>query len=492
MKHRVKIDAQALLLTFALAYFSLLRSGVSFTDDTVRVITGQSYFLFAGRPIAEAFTLLLHQGKPVFDASPLSQIIGIICLVGTAAIFAQTRTNIARWPALLAASFIGLNPMIIENMAYKFDAGPMCIALALAIIPHMLYKPGWKHFAVTSGCLFLSLMAYQAAIGAFVAMVAGGIVVSILGQEAPRLYFGKLLGSIAALGLAALAYKLVVVFFLQDLISSGGWVTIHSKVANPVSIIPVAIQNTTAYFHFIWSIFSGSTFGKLAAIAVVGFFFRLIWLLITQRRTKQLSFEIPVLIISLFILFISPIGLQIVLVSPVMQPRSLYGLGVVMAIMASISLMGLKENVSSATFAAPWLCLAATSMVMASLFGNMQQAQDRWESIIEGGLANNIAQIALMRGNKFQFYGNAGYAPEVKIGIARFPIFRYIARYYLGNIWSFPARLSSLGLPIEIVHELDANSPEQIRSKLRDRIAAGVGYQIFSTDKDYSVAIFGQ
>ena len=130
------LNKKTAFIAFAItiAYFSILRHGLSYTDDHIRIITGNSLFLYVGRPITEVMTLFASWGKPVFDASPLSQLIAIGALVIFCIVYFNTISDIPTYIAICASITIGLNPMIMENMSYKFDAAPMIVSLCWPLL----------------------------------------------------------------------------------------------------------------------------------------------------------------------------------------------------------------------------------------------------------------------------------------------------------------------------------------------------------------------
>lgn len=244
------LNKKTAFIAFAItiAYFSILRHGLSYTDDHIRIITGNSLFLYVGRPITEVMTLFASWGKPVFDASPLSQLIAIGALVIFCIVYFNTISDIPTYIAICASITIGLNPMIMENMSYKFDAAPMIVSLCLAAAPVYFPWNGVKYFLITSLFLLLSFMTYQAGISAFIALVSGGVVINILNNEEFKNYVRKPLVNTLCLLFSGLLYKIIIILFFNKFLYDGSWGGVHSKILNTDNAIVSIYNNYKNYF----------------------------------------------------------------------------------------------------------------------------------------------------------------------------------------------------------------------------------------------------
>lgn len=456
-------------------FFSLLRHGISYTDDNIRVITGDSLYLHSGRPFTEWLVIGIHGGTPLFDSSPLPQILAIFVLVAVSLAFAKKITGCAAGLAVVAGACVGMNPMVIENMAYKFDALPMVLALAIAVLPMLLKSlSGYRYFLLCSASALASLMLYQAAVGAFIAVVAGDYIRSLLLNHPLRDNIRRTATAIMGLGLASILYKLSVEIFFKTYME-GTWGGGNAKIPGLEGLLPTVLNNINAYIAFLddnlasgyFKIpFLASIVFALASIGISYFF---------TRPLKQSLWHLPFLTVGLLALFIAPLGIQIVLASPVLHPRSLYGFGVVFAVLLSLALRDKQKKPVQYLIAAPFVAFIFCSLISASLLGNMQQQQARWEAVVISGLANDISDLSPNDGPvRVRFSGTLEYAPEVRVGLINNPLLRYVARYHVGDIWSFPALLSSLGLAVEIVRSDAPGGPI---------VKRGLGYSI-SRDGD--------
>lgn len=465
----------ALALIFMAGFFSLLRHGISYTDDNIRIITGDSLFLYSGRPLTEWLVIGIHGGTPLFDSSPLPQILAILVLVAVSLAFANRLTGYAAGLAIVAGACVGMNPMIIENMAYKFDALPMVLALAIAMLPMFLKSlSGYRYFLLCSASALASLMLYQAAVGAFIAVVAGDYLRFILLNNSMRDNIRRTAIAIMGLGFASILYKLSVEIFFKKYMD-GTWGGQNARISEFENLFPTVLNNINAYIVFLDDNLASGYFNTpflasivFALVAILTFYF-------SSRPLSQSLLRLPFLLVGLLVLFLAPLGIQVVLTSPVLHPRSLYGFGVVLAVLLSLALRDEQKKPVQYLIAAPFVAIIFCSLISASLLGNMQQQQARWEAVVISGLANDISDVAPNDGPlRVRFVGALEYAPEVRVGLINNPLLRYVARYHVGDIWSFPALLSSLGLAVEIVKS-DAPAGPIIKR--------GLGYSI-SRDSD--------
>lgn len=468
---RLREDVFWISSIYVVGYFSILRHGISYTDDNIRIITGESLFLYVGRPLSEALTLALHWGQPIFDASPVPQVIALSALVWVSTAFARHCEDLPPWLAVLAGAFIGMNPMIIENMSYKFDAVTMALALALAVVPSLWRTTGVVYFLTCATGALASLMLYQAALGAMIALVAGQMVHAILQRQAPSHYLRRAAEAAAAAILAAVIYKIATSVFLHEYLKEGSWGGDHAKVASLASFPGTAWMNLRSYSDFLYENMITTSIGA----PLVGLFaFALFVICIrfsVSRDLKRLLWEAPILFAGLTVIAFSPLGLQIALESPVLQPRSLYGFGVTVAVLLWLSGGAISSPTLRFAVAMPFALLLFQTITVASLLGNMQQQQARWEGIVLSGLANDLADLARTGEDaRVRFSGSLVYAPEVRVGLQKHPLLRNMARYHVGDIWSFPALLNTIGIGVEIVK--DESSKESL-------IRSGLGYDIY-------------
>ncbi|SPL64794.1 glucosyltransferase domain-containing protein [Ochrobactrum soli] len=474
------LNKKTAFIAFAItiAYFSILRHGLSYTDDHIRIITGNSLFLYVGRPIAEAMTLFASWGKPVFDASPLSQFIAIGALVFFCIAYFNTISDIPAYIAICASITIGLNPMIMENMSYKFDAAPMIVSLCLAAAPMYFPWTGVRYFLLTSFFLLLSFMTYQAGVSAFIASVSGGIVISILNNDDFKNYIRKTLVNALCLLFSGLLYKIIIILFFNRFLYDGSWGGVHSKIVNTDNVIVSLYNNYIAYFYFIYENIINSPFGFSYITILLFFLFTVIFRLLDSDCIYQWYFKLPLLIFAIFVLITSPLGLQFILNSPVIQPRTLYVFGLVTAILIYIGFRFHKYNIVKRVMILPIFTLLFQSLSFAFLVGNIQSQQNRWESLIASSLVNDLASASKAYGNKIQLQGTLKYSPESQLSISKYSLLNYIARYHIGDIWTFPAFLSSAGLKLDILPSTPTFNGDKIL------LSNGLGYSIYRKDND--------
>ncbi len=91
----------------------------------------------------------------------LGQILGIVAVVAAVWLLLKRRLDFTAKSFLFVAPLIA-NPLLLENISYRYDALGMLIAYGLAISAFSFFTRTWKGFALSSGLLFVSFGIYQA------------------------------------------------------------------------------------------------------------------------------------------------------------------------------------------------------------------------------------------------------------------------------------------------------------------------------------------
>ncbi|MBK4692740.1 glucosyltransferase domain-containing protein, partial [Enterobacter cloacae] len=165
------------LIFLLAALFSLpfLLNAELFKDDLYRAVSGDpSYWDKDSRPLTTVLMKVLNLGDMITDVSPLSFILGMVCMIISAIIISRAiSSNRPSYFSSAFASLIFLNPMFIGNAVFSFDSATMGASIVVAISSaYFFYNKSyidvvWKIVAVTS-----VMSMYQPSSALFVTMTA--------------------------------------------------------------------------------------------------------------------------------------------------------------------------------------------------------------------------------------------------------------------------------------------------------------------------------
>ncbi|MBK4701426.1 glucosyltransferase domain-containing protein, partial [Enterobacter cloacae] len=117
------------LIFLLAALFSLpfLLNAELFKDDLYRAVSGDpSYWDKDSRPLTTVLMKVLNLGDMITDVSPLSFILGMVCMIISAIIISRAiSSNRPSYFSSAFASLIFLNPMFIGNAVFSFDSATM-------------------------------------------------------------------------------------------------------------------------------------------------------------------------------------------------------------------------------------------------------------------------------------------------------------------------------------------------------------------------------
>lgn len=492
-------------IVYFFVYFSLLRAGVSYTDDVVREITGWSLFLTAGRPVTEFIVMVIFGGHPVVDISPIFQLSALFLLATASLVFFYDYKNEKRSWILLPALVIGLNPFVIENLGYKLDSAFMFLALLFAIFPLYKFRKNTHYIILGSFYIFVCLSTYQAALGAFLIIIFHRLIRKIcLGTNSADLLKQFIIDA-SPLVVGTLAYQFMLSSFMTSYFDQSSWAKTHSQTIPLHNFFVPFGNNVFQYISQFYVDWSKTVVGWVAALLLIYFVLVCFADFIRHRQNIEpvLSHQklrwfanslarSTLLIFALLGFFLSPGGLQFFLSNPVFVPRTLYTFGLLFAFVMVDNILLTNSSVIRRLIISANFYLFILFTTICALFGNLLIQQAEWENLKYPSLINDISSAMHTKSTRrVQFYGYIGYAPRVNVAIQKFPYLPKVLRYYIGNIWSFAATLSTIGLTrIELVHELDMITPMQIEELPKTNLFHRDSYRVFYTNKGYILVMF--
>ncbi|MBV8274412.1 MAG: glucosyltransferase domain-containing protein [Verrucomicrobia bacterium] len=220
-------------------------------DDWGRSVLGYFTWVNDGRPLADSVMRTLDDGGPFTDFSPLPLLFGIFLLAVIATLLGKRLGSGPPVITAVAALSLGLNPLFLANLSYKFDILPMTLGLVLAASPVFLFDLLDRRPILTaiSGALLLygSLCLYQACINVFLVLVLVELILGLRKQIKPGRLTKCLLISLSQFSVALLAYKLLVASNLK-----GAYAAEHSPLVSGSGAFAAIWSNTVEYWSLVW------------------------------------------------------------------------------------------------------------------------------------------------------------------------------------------------------------------------------------------------
>jgi hypothetical protein len=446
---------QAFILLFSLYCIgaaAVLRADRLYLDDIGRALYGYADMAQAGRPLADLLSALFYLHPGTVDASPFSQLAALALTAGAALLLCRA-LRVRLTPVVVAACLpFGLGPYGLENLSYRFDAPLTAVGVLFAVLPFIRLQRK-QFFLGAVFCVFASASVYQPCLNVYAA-----VAVFLLLRNLSR---GKA-GS-AALALrtsapflcASALYALQLPFRLTDY-QYADYVAAHSSVPGPSLLPAAAAANVRAYFALLYADWSVNALGPLLLLASAAFCIASAVRLKRRRSADALRqkhgagqkpsercnidfvclrrpgraalFALPVLFLCLIA---TPLGVQTVLVSPVWSPRTLLAFGpvltlVLLGITPGRSAAGTNAGRAAGTTALVLILLIDIQLcIVASVYGNMLSAQNKWEQARFAALAPALAAFAAENdSDRVIFAGSVGYSPLMDVPGRRFPLIR--------------------------------------------------------------------
>jgi len=152
-----------LIVISTIYVYPLLLVDQLYSDDYLRYASGSGWSI-DGRPLSTLIMQLLSGSKLIKNLAPTTLILAAI-MISISGLFVSNILDLEKQNKYKISSFLLLtSPLMIENLLYKYDVFPMSLSFFLAIIPFQ-WKDTRKRFLVISTiCILLLLLTYQASI----------------------------------------------------------------------------------------------------------------------------------------------------------------------------------------------------------------------------------------------------------------------------------------------------------------------------------------
>jgi len=465
-----------------ITYLPVLTLSTPYADDILRETTGVNHNLQTGRPLTELLAFMLFQGS-IVNASPAPQVLAIVIYAAAASVLAD-RVLVAPWPVrVAAASLLLAGPVLTHNMMYRFDAPFMALALYLAVLagaeqPDSEYGYSWMRVVVKGALLVASLSLYQPALGAFIAATAAMNFRYALAPSKPSGRASFAAENMTALIFAALIYGLLVFVLLRPMIAAGGYSSTHAElVSGPATVL----ANLSAFGSSLWRAWSGTLFGALVLLmATTG------GVALTLRLIKNGASHGYILwvVASLAAVLVAPAAMQIPLKSPVILPRTLYGIGVSLAV---LSWLIVPPSASKDTWRGYMMLGGAvvvhlySMMFVATAMSASNEQREYEDRIIRSALSHLPHLPEPEDAPGLTVSGSPGFAYKTARAMEAYPVLYSIIIPALGADW-----LTRPWLIAERVKVVLTPSDENTRS---EKLGSGLGWTLYAAEKGFWVEL---
>lgn len=170
LNEEIKTSSAIAVLFFAGCLFTLpiLLANVYYIDDLMRSTSGILGWIFLGRPLTDLTFQIVSSSNQAIDIFPLGLIISVLFLTLASMILLITTGIKKKLFTILLFSMIWMNPMMLQNLSYRFDSLSMSLSiLSCALAAYFIYNKSFLY--TTLSCLFIvcSLSLYQPSVFSF-------------------------------------------------------------------------------------------------------------------------------------------------------------------------------------------------------------------------------------------------------------------------------------------------------------------------------------
>lgn len=291
-----------------------------YIDDIGRQIQGYSGFSeHYSRYVSEVAVRFLNLGGHLSDIGLASQILSafIMTLSSLLLIYVLIPTKKISKVTSFASTLIGINPLFIECLSFRFDSPFMTLSVLFSIVPFIFWNKNRILFIILSVITtFLMCNSYQASSGIFLVLTATMLLLDVVNKE-------KVANLLSRFISAALSYICgVLLYFCQIKL----FPPVFSSAADTAPINKLThfvILNSKIYLRNIYNQ-SNKVWVVLALIAVVLFALNIV---LSSKINKLLTIFLvtaylgvsSVLSYGTYLIFMTPYSL--------LRPRYEYGFG---------------------------------------------------------------------------------------------------------------------------------------------------------------------
>jgi len=413
-------NIQAVFVFFLIFYLPLALANVYYMDDNARALYGYTWSR-SGRVFSTVLMNLLDlNSRNIVDIAPFGQMIGLGALTCSAVLLAKRITG-ERAPDLVSLCLYGapivVQPFFLENLSYKFDALPMCLAQALAVVGVIVCEKGRFREGCGWGAVstFAVMAFYQPGLNTFLAASVLLFVCDVRGGAYRQAWDG-LARRMASLIVAYAAYKILIVrWFVR-----GDYEAVHSVVMGVHDdISALLMSHAVEAARLVGVLFHGGAGIVLGAAYALGTGYA-VWVAFGAMRRPGLAARCAGVFVALspaFLLVLLP-GIVLVLKSPVFEPRVFMSFSVCMIFSSLIFLDRPRGSV--------WRMVAlwptVYCLVLAYVYGNVLKENARYQTHLIERIGDRLDMAGFAAGDDLFLYGWERRSPIIDNTIKVFPV----------------------------------------------------------------------
>ena len=418
-------------------------------DDLGRSLNGSYGWSEDGRPLADFVSQLLLMGAPrTVLTSPLGLLVCLPAMAWTSLLLTRMFQHPRSWAAPLACVFLFGSPYFIENLSYSFDAPQMVLAVLLnvwggwCLLQQTRFQP-WR-WVCAVGMVLAGLCLYQAAHAAFWIPVLMALVFADRTQAndqfnkqlkpefktGPGLYlfWPVLLGSFAALAMALLLYRGLVLPVVQLDAYADNFDAVAGVLEVPITVLRNLGALLSQFEQDWWD----------SAIAELLLAFVVLTAIVSARRSSRSWWGLLVRIMVVPLVLMGSTGVALLLNESIIPPRALIGVGVVFACLALSASRGwpaarslsrprrsLQAVVIGVVLAMAWGCLS-----ISYFYGQAHAAQERMNRDLMVAVVRDLRSGGYGPGDlrQLQIEGRSALAPITRNTLRSYPHLRRMVR----------------------------------------------------------------
>ncbi len=435
---------KGLFFSFLIYAFPIMLADILYRDDIRRTLYGDpSTWYKDARPLMAFIVEFFNLGAPVFDISPLTQILGVAILALALTLFSRKYfPEHSKKSAILCCMMFIISPFFLENLSYHFESLGMCLSLALYLILFSLPDriQGISLFVLTFLFSFCVLCLYQAAIGSFGALLflTGYLKLNKINWKQ---FFSSALYMITGCLAAVVIYMLLVAPLY---VPEEGYQATHSAV---ITFSSEGIRQLVSnIFNFVLLLrITFFTDIRLSGIylSVALLLISLLSLYIYYKKQKQengnaSSFS------NLFFAFITPFCILVnaflpltFLENTIIMPRSCISFNIFMLFIGILIISFARLKPGYRYVLLLFIPIYLFGYGFSYAYGNLLKSQRNYECFVAESIVNDLQKIKTIN-EKSVFYvnGNRVISKEVALAQKKFKIYDLlISKTFRKNFW---------------------------------------------------------
>lgn len=358
-----------LFAIFAVAFFALIHASYDYADDIRRTYTGERSWVGSSRYISEIFSIIFHTNLKIEDITPITQL--------WATAFITTASFLMAWIfssgnitflTLIPASFLGLSPFFLSNLAYKFDSPYMAAAILFGVLPFLFTEDEKTYIYTSIVSIILVCISYQAANPMYIILTIYVVLQRWIQKRDLKETIRFALVSILCFIVSLVIFKL---FFLNFVSSTDN--SSYADFATSASLSKTFISNLKAYFSTVCS-YWGNLWIKFFTAA----FFVLFTISSVKSSKQNKLISLAVTVAAVLLMTLLSFGAYLVLAAPILHPRAFMGFSCLVTTISLFSVINSSGKLHNLTVCAA-VFLFYGLIVLDAVFGNVMAKQKSYE-----------------------------------------------------------------------------------------------------------------